>query len=338
MKMTLREYRLPLRHPFTIARGSIREQRTLIVELEQDGARGYGEATENRYYGASIADMTAALERVRAKVERTHLEEPEALWTTLAATLAPSTFALCALDLAAHDLHGKLRGAPLLRLWGLDPSRAPQSDYTIGIDEVPVMVAKMREFEDWPIYKIKLGTAHDLDLVRELRRHTDARFRVDANCGWSAEESIRNARALVSLGVELIEQPLPPDAGEAMARVRRESALPVVADESCQREEDVARCHGQFHGINIKLVKCGGLTPARRMVVEARRLGLDVMIGCMTESTVGISAAAQLLPLADYADLDGALLLAEDVASGVRFERGRCVYPDAPGSGVTLLR
>jgi L-Ala-D/L-Glu epimerase len=160
---------------------------------------------------------------------------------------------------------------------------------------------------------------------------------VDANCAWTAEEAIRNSRGLKELGVEFIEQPLAADDWDGMRRVFAESALPVLADESCLIEEDVARCRGFFHGVNIKLSKCGGMTPARRMIAEARRLGLKVMIGCMTESTVGISAIAQFLPLLDYVDMDGAVLIAKDVASGVRLEKGRPVFPAENGNGVTLL-
>ncbi|MCA9234960.1 MAG: dipeptide epimerase, partial [Planctomycetales bacterium] len=188
-----------------------------------------------------------------------------------------------------------------------------------------------------PIYKIKLGTPHDLEIVRELRRHTRAVFRVDANCAWTADEAIAKSHALADLGVEFIEQALPAADWEGAQRVFAKSALPVIADESCIHEADVARCHGRFHGVNVKLVKCGGLTPARRMIAEARSLGMKTMVGCMTESTVGISAIAQLLPLLDYVDMDGAVLLARDVATGARVDRGRCLYPDAPGTGVELL-
>ena len=193
--------------------------------------------------------------------------------------------------------------------------------HRIGIDKIDVMVAKMNEFPEWPVYKVKLGTDHDLEIVRELRRHTKARFRVDANCGWSADETIRNSTALKELDVEFIEQPLPAGRWDEQRRVYAESALPVFADESCIVPTDVSKCAGFFHGINIKLVKCGGLTPARRMIAEARQLGLQVMVGCMTESTVGISAIAQLLPLLDYVDMDGALLLARDIADGVTIEQ-----------------
>lgn len=336
MQLTIHEFDLPLAHTFTISRESITVQKTLIVELEEDGYRGYGEATTNNYYGFTFENMAAALERVRADLESTTLEDPVTLWQQLHPKLKDNPFAQCALDQAAHDLWGKKLGQPVYRLWGLEAKNLPQTDYTIGIDDIDVMVAKMQEFPNWPIYKIKLGTSHDLDIVRALRQHTTSRFRVDANCGWSAEETIRNSHELKPLNVEFIEQPLPADQGAAMEQVFRESALPVIADESCIVESDVDRCVNRFHGINIKLVKCGGLTPARRMITRARELGLQVMVGCMTESTVGISAIAQLLPLLDYVDMDGALLLAKDIATGVVIEQGTCIYSSENGCGVTL--
>jgi L-alanine-DL-glutamate epimerase-like enolase superfamily enzyme len=337
MKLQLRPYSLRLRHTFTIARESYDVQPTLIVELEQDGQRGYGEATSNSYYGASIAEMTAAIERVRPLLESHELGTPGELWQLLQPELGDRPFPLCAIDLAAHDLWGKLQEQPVYRLWGLSLERLPPTDYTIGIDTIEKMVSKMQEFPDWPIYKIKLGTARDIEIVRALRQHTQSVFRVDANCGWSAAETIANSHALAELGVEFIEQPLPADQWEAMREVYAKSALPIIADESCIVESDVARCSGYFHGVNIKLVKCGGLTPARRMIGAAKQLGLKTMVGCMTESSVGISAIAQLLPLLDYVDMDGALLLADDIANGVTIERGRVVFPNISGCGVQLL-
>ncbi|NUQ65062.1 MAG: dipeptide epimerase [Pirellulales bacterium] len=337
MRLFLHRYDLPLKHVFTIARGSTTVNETLIVELRQDGLRGYGETGTNPYYGATLANLSESLERVQPYLESTDLDDPAALWEALHAEFGGNTFAQCALDLAAHDLWGKLCGRPVWQLWGLSIDRVPVTDYTIGIDTIEVMVRKMEEFPDWPIYKIKLGTPHDLEIVRELRKHTGAVFRVDANCAWSAEETIRNSHALAELGVEFIEQPLPPDRWDDMRQVYRESALPVIADESCQVESDVERCLGHFHGINVKLVKCGGLTPAKRMLECAGQIGLKRMVGCMTESTVGISAIAQLLPLLDYVDMDGALLLARDIATGVRIERGRIHFPEENGCGVRLL-
>lgn len=336
MKLQLYEFALPLRHVFTISRGSVAVQETLIVDLEEDGLHGYGEATTNPYYGATIENMAAALTGVRAEIERWSPGDPAEFWDALHPALRDQPFAHCALDQAAHDLWGKKAGAPLYRLWGLNLDKLPRSNYTIGIDTIEKMVAKLQEFPGWPVYKIKLGTEHDLEIVRQLRRHTDAVFRVDANCGWTADETLRNARALRELNVEFIEQPLPAEALDQMRRVRAESALPIIADESCAVPEDVDRCHGCFHGVNVKLVKCGGLTPARRMIARARQLGLQAMVGCMTESTVGISAIAQLLPLLDYVDMDGAVLLAQDIATGAMLQRGVCQYPRENGSGVQL--
>ena len=338
MQLKLHAYDLPLRHTFTISRESITSQPTLVVELEAGGISGYGEATANAYYGFSIERMARDLAGVRETIESfTRPDDPEGLYDEVRLCLNDDPFALCAVDQAAYDLWGKFENLPTWKLWGLSLDKIPSSDYTIGIDAIDVMVAKLNEFPGWPIYKIKLGTDRDLEIVGELRKHTDAIFRVDANCGWTAEQTIRNSVELKALGVEFIEQPLKADRWEEMRRVRAESALPIIADESCIVESDVERCAGVFHVINIKLVKCCGLTPARRMIAEARQLGLSVMVGCMTESSVGISAIAQLLPLLDYVDMDGAVLLAKDIARGIRLERGRCIYPDVPGNGVTLL-
>jgi len=337
MQLKLHAYDLPLAHTFTISRESSNSQPTLIAELIQDGMSGYGEATSNKYYGFTIERMARDLAALRPRLADMTLSDPAALWQAVQPALADDPFALCALDQAAHDLWGKLRGQPVWKLWGLAIDKIPASNYTIGIDAIDVMVAKMNEFPGWPIYKIKLGTDRDLEIVRALRRHTPATFRVDANCAWTAEQTIANAPLLKELGVQFIEQPLAREAPtDEHRRVREQSVLPIIADESCITESDVQLCAGLFHGINIKLVKCGGLTPARRMIDEARRLGLLVMVGCMTESTVGISAIAQLLPLLDYVDMDGAVLLAKDIADGVRLDRGRCLYPDRPGHGVAL--
>jgi L-alanine-DL-glutamate epimerase-like enolase superfamily enzyme len=337
MNILLHQFDLPLRHVFTISRGSTEVSRTLVVELQQDGLCGYGEAGESDFYGATIENMKSSLEKVRAEVESTRLDDPARLWEQLRPALEPNTFAQCALDQAAWDLWGKLCAQPVWKLWGLTLDKdLPVTDYTIGIDTIEAMIGKMAEFPGWPIYKIKLGTAEDLRIVAELRKHTAAIFRVDANCAWGADETIENSRALARLGVEFIEQPMPAKCWAEMQRVRRESALPIVADESCQTEPDVDCCLGFFHGVNVKLVKCGGLTPARRMLARARQIGLATMVGCMTESTVGISAIAQLLPLLDYVDMDGALLLARDVATGVRIDAGRVLFPAEPGCGVRL--
>jgi L-alanine-DL-glutamate epimerase-like enolase superfamily enzyme len=338
MKLIVHQFDLPLRHVFRISREAIAVQPTLIVELREGSVRGFGEATTNPYYGVTIESMARCLARVQSTIEESAPDDPEGLWRRLHPELRDHPFVLCAVDQAAHDLWGKLQGRAVYDLWELSTEQVPYSNFTIGIDQIDVMVAKLREMPGWPVYKIKLGTEHDLQIIQRLREQTSALFRVDANCGWTAEQTLRNAPQLKEMQVEFIEQPLPADQREAQRQVFDESALPIIADESCIEPNDVARCHGLFHGINIKLVKCGGLTPARRMIDQARDLGLRVMVGCMTESTVGISAIAQLLPLLDYVDMDGAVLLAEDIATGVVVDKGICHFSDTPGTGAQLNR
>ena len=338
MKLLLHEYELPLKHPFTISRGTITAQRTLIVELQQDGMSGYGEATANNYYDSSMDLMRTRLQVMQPLLESEMFRDTESFWNLCAGHLADAPFVLSSLDCAAHDLWGRLENAAVHRLWGLDPNDAVKSSFTIGIAGVSEMVAKLAEMPGWPVYKIKLGTARDVQIIRGLREHTDAVFRVDANCGWAPCDAAALSSEMAQQGVEFIEQPLPPEARKAQAELFRNSSLPLIADESCVGETDVLRCVDHFHGINIKLCKCGGLTPARRMIAAAHDHGLKVMVGCMTESSIGISAAAQLTPLLDYADLDGAVLLAKDAGDGVQLRQGQFVFPSEPGLGIRTLR
>ncbi|MGA0559459.1 dipeptide epimerase [Larkinella sp. VNQ87] len=335
MSLRFHRFDLRLKHTFTIAHDSRDVQPTLIVELQDGALSGFGEATSNKYYGITLDRMTASLEALRELIETGAWTTAEELWALAHPALIDNPFAQCALDEAAHDLVAKRAGKPLYQYWNLDPTRNPLTNYTIGIDTVENMVRKMQELP-WPVYKIKLGTADDLAIVRELRRHTDAVFRVDANCAWNAETTLANARALKELGVEFIEQPLKADDWDGMKRVFEQSVLPVIADESCIVESDVERCAGYFHGINIKLTKCGGLTPARRMIETARQRSLKVMVGCMNETSVGISAIGQLLPLLDYVDMDGTLLITNDPATGVTFDFGRVLYAPENGTGAAL--
>jgi L-alanine-DL-glutamate epimerase-like enolase superfamily enzyme len=339
MKLSIHDVHLPMRHPFTIAHGTTAVQHNIIVALGDGAQSGYGEAAASLAWAAFQPEgMRAALESARPIIESAEFNTPEELWQHVQPALADNPFALCALDEAAHDLWGKRQGQPVWKLWGLDISRVPVSDYTIGIDPVEKMVAKMQEFDGWPIYKIKLGTSDDLAIVRELRKHTGSVFRIDANTAWTPEQTIAFVPEMKALGVEFIEQPLLRDNWEGMKQVMRDCVLPVFADESCQSESDVDRCAGHFHGINIKLTKAGGLTPARRMIRRARELGLKVMVGCMNESSIGISAIAQLLPLLDHVDMDGSVLIARDIATGVRLDKGRPIFPHTPGLGVQLLQ
>ncbi|NIG53717.1 dipeptide epimerase [Chitinophaga sp. Cy-1792] len=337
MDLHLYPYELKFRHTFTISRKSKDVQPSLVVELINKGLSGLGETVDNSYYHMTVPMLMDAINEHRAFIEQYHLTTPEKFWEDLYPKFSDNMFALCALDLAAWDLYGKQKGMPLYKLWGLDISRNPMTDYTIGIDTIENMVQKLEEFP-WPIYKIKLGTKEDIAIIKALRQHTAAVFRVDANCAWGVEETISNAIALKELGVEFIEQPMAAADREGMKRVYEHSVLPLIADESCILESDVARCHGYFHGINIKLVKCGGITPARRMIAAARALGMKVMTGSMNESTVGTSAVAQLLPYLDYVDMDGPLLLADDTATGITMEHGRVHYADRPGTGALLKR
>jgi len=347
MELILHTFQLELKYPFTISRRSFDRQRTLIAELRSGDFRGYGEATENPYYpNTTIEAMTKAAQQVQVLLKGHSFTRPEELWEQLSPLLKDYPFVLCAIDVAAHDLYGQMRGVSLRELWEgeLSPRRTqrdtegsgPLSSFTLSIADGETNIRRMREM-DWPLYKIKLGTARDVQIIEELRAHSTAPFCVDANCAWTPEQTLDYAKIFKQLGVVFIEQPLPADQQEAMKPLFRESELPLFADESCCTEADVERCADHFHGINIKLMKCGGLTPARRMIAQARTLGLKVMAGCMTESTIGISAIAQLLPQLDYADLDGALFLKKDIASGVQITKDGPVFPDAPGTGARLL-
>lgn len=337
MKLTLHRLRLPLEHTFTISRESINDQGSLIVELEHDGLQGLGEVTENQFYGHTLDSLSAAIHRVEPLLREYDAAPPESLWSRMLEAFDGNTFALSAIDMAAHDLWAKRKGVPTWQAWGLAWMDVPMSSYTIGIDTAEVMVAKLQEKPDWSLYKIKLGTADDLQLVAELRRHTDATFRVDANCAWTAEQTVTYSKTLRDLGVEFIEQPLAREASDEDKRhVYLHSALPIIADEDCQTWSDVERCHGLYHGINVKICKCGGLTPALGMLRLARERGMKTMVGCMIESSIGISGAAQLLPMLDYTDLDGAVLLKDEPATGVRIERGVVVTSSLPGTGAAL--
>lgn len=336
MILALKKFVLPLKHTFSISRESHDFQDTLITSLTLNGETGYGEATANSYYKITFESMQTEIESNRTAIEKFNFKEPE-LFHAFLVKLGLSNFAICALDLAAHDLYGKLQNKPLHKIWNTSDVTYPITNYTIGIASIEKMVAKLKE-KPWPIYKIKLGTNDDVSIIKELRKHTNAIFRVDANCAWTPEETIKNAPLLKSLGVEFIEQPLKADNWEGMERVIHASVLPIIADESCILESDVSKCYLHFHGINIKLTKCGGLTPALRMIKKAKELGLKVMVGCMTESTVGISAIAQLTPQLDYVDMDGAMLLKNDIATGVIIgENGKIDFPEIGGSGVMLL-
>jgi len=322
-------------YPFTISKGTKTHQPALFVELSFRGKTGYGEAPAIAYYNIPVEQMIADLETKKIFVEKFAYTDPERYWHYLHHLFPKNSFLVCALDMASWDLYGKLRGKPLHQLWELKTETMPVTDYTIGIDTAEKMIQKMKE-KPWPVYKIKVGVPGDVELVKSLRAHTDALFRVDANAGWTYEESLKKIPQLKELGVELVEQPLAKDNWEGMKRLYHESPLPLFADESCVSEQDVAKCEGHFHGINIKLTKCSGITPALRMIRQAKELGLKVMIGSMNETTIGSAAIGQLAPMVDFLDMDGPLLLKDDVASGLHYEYGKVFLSEMPGLGVEI--
>jgi len=333
MKLDYRTYELPFQYPFTISNGRTKtHQPTLIVALSLGQWTGFGEAPAIAYYNITTEKMVADLERKKAFVEKFALTEPERYWHYLHHLFPDNPFLVCALDMACWDLFGKMKNKPLYQLWQTEWNNTVLTDYTIGIDSIDKMVEKMKA-KPWPIYKIKLGTDEDIAIVEALRKHTDAVFRIDANAGWQLEEALHKIPLLKELGVEFIEQPLAKDDWEGMKILYEQSSLPLLADESCVFEQDVEKCAGHFHGINIKLTKCSGPTPALRMIKRARELNLKVMMGSMNESTIGSAAIVNFLPQLDYVDADGPLLLSEDKGKGLHYDFGRIEVSGKPGLG-----
>jgi L-alanine-DL-glutamate epimerase-like enolase superfamily enzyme len=328
---------LPFEYPFTISNGRTKtHQPALMVQLSLGPFTGYGEAPSIVYYNISVEQMMEDLESKKKLVEKFALTDPERYWHYLHHLFPNNPFLVCALDMAAWDLFGQMKAKPLFDLWGTQwGAELPVTDYTIGIDSIEKMVAKMKS-KPWPVYKIKLGTDEDIEIIKALREHTDAVFRIDANAGWTIEEALQKIPQLAALGVEFIEQPLAKENWEGMKVLFEQSVLPLIADESCVFEQDVKKCFQHFHGINIKLTKCSGITPALRMIKEARLLNMKVMMGSMNEGTIGSAAIAHFLPQLDYADLDGPLLLSEDNATGLHFDFGKVMLTGRPGLGISL--
>jgi L-alanine-DL-glutamate epimerase-like enolase superfamily enzyme len=326
---------LRTRHPFIIARGGQSDYRTVWVRLvDQDGVEGWGEAAPARIYGETTETVLAALQAYAEHLpdDPFQVEEIERQWTNLL-RLNPS--ARGALSAALHDLVGKKLGVPVYRLWGLDPAQAPRSTFTIGIDTAERIRQKVLEAEQYPILKIKLGSDRDLEILQTIREATDKELRVDANTGWTAAHAIRMLPVLEEYGVTVLEQPLPAEDLEGLARVTRVSRIPVIADESCLVAADIPRLVGVVDGINIKLAKCGSLREALRMIAIARAHHMMVMVGCMIESSIAITAAAHFSPLVDIVDLDGAALLANDPFVGATIAGGQVRLPSGAGLGLS---
>ena len=326
---------LKTKHPFTIARGGSSDYRVVWVRLTAaDGTEGWGEADPSSYYGETADTVLAALPRLAPVLpdDPFDLEDAE---RRLAAVAPPQSGAVrAALSAALHDLVGKQLGQPLWRLWGLSTGRMPVSSFTIGLDTPERMQAKVREADQYPVLKIKLGTDRDEAILETIRAATAKPIRVDANAGWSRERALALLPMLKEYGVEFLEQPLAPDDLEGLAMLKRRAVLPIVVDESCIVAKDIPRVAASVDGINIKLAKCGSLREALRMIAAARAHGLLVMVGCMIETSLGITAAAHFTPLVDAADLDGAALTANDPFVGASIDGGRIALPELPGLGV----
>lgn len=327
---------LPFCYPFTISKGTKSHQPTFIVSLNHFGLYGLGEAPAIAYYHIPTEKMITDLEQKKIFIEKFAFYDPERFWHFLHHLFPDNPFLVCALDMAGWDLFGKIKKKSLTDLWALQHDKAPITDYTIGIDTIDNMRRKMEKLA-WPVYKIKVGFENDVETIAALRKYSKVPFRLDANAAWSVEVAKEKITEFNSLGIELIEQPLAKDDWAGMKELYNWSPLPLIADESCVGEHDVIKCHLHFHGINIKLTKCSGITPARRMIEKAKELNMKVMLGCMNESTIGSAAIAHLSPLADYLDADGPLLLKNDLAAGLTYENGKIIVTNQPGLGVELL-
>jgi L-alanine-DL-glutamate epimerase-like enolase superfamily enzyme len=328
-------------HPFVIARGGSTEHRLIRVRVrDDDGVEGWGEAAPNRFYGETADTALGALARLAPIVEACDPWMLEDIEAELNRALRFNGSVKSAISAALHDLVGKRLGVPVYRLWGLDPSRAPLSSFTIAIAASDAELReRVAQAASYPVLKVKLGTDRDEQIIRTVRDAApDKVLRVDANAAWSPKHALRMVDVLVECGVEYVEQPVAAHDLDGMRFVRERSKLPVIADESCVTSTDIPRVVGVADGINIKLSKCGGLREALRMIAIARAHGMLVMAGCMIETSLGITAAAHFAPLLDYADFDGAALLADDPYRGATIEGGRIIVSDRPGLGVVDQR
>ncbi len=335
MRLAYQTIELKPTHPFVIARGGYAHHRNVIVRLTDDEDReGFGEAAPNKYYGETVDTVIAALLQFKGVLETADPLSLEATESSLDKLLRGNASAKGAVSSALHDLVGKRVQLPVHRLWGLDPARAPQSSFTIAIADNNELERRVAEARDYPILKIKLGTDRDEEIVRIVRSAApEKKLRVDANAAWTAKRAVRMSDFLADHGVEMLEQPVPANDIDGLRFVRKRSKLPVFADESCLVASDIARLAGAVDGINIKLAKCGSMREAVRMVHAARAFDMQVMAGCMIESSLGISAIAQVSPLLDFADFDGAALLSADPFSGASIKGGQVRLTDEPGLG-----
>jgi L-alanine-DL-glutamate epimerase-like enolase superfamily enzyme len=334
LELSYRPYNLELRHVFTIASNSRTSTPAMITELKFDGITGYGEASMPPYLGESQETVANFL----SKVNLSGFTNPFLMEEILdyVESVAPGNYAAKAsVDIALHDLVGKLMKQPWFRIWGLNPEKTPNTSFTIGIDKPDVVRKKVEEAAPYKILKVKLGQDNDREMIETIRSVTDKPLCVDANQGWKdRQKALDMIYWLKDHGVVFVEQPMPKALVEDQAWLTQNSPLPVIADESVQTIADIKKVSGVYNGINIKLMKCGGLRSALKMINTARALNMKVMIGCMTETSCAVTAAAQLSPLVDWADLDGNLLIANDIFDGVKVIDGKLILPDRPGIGV----
>jgi L-alanine-DL-glutamate epimerase-like enolase superfamily enzyme len=326
VQLSVAELALPLVHTFTIARGSESVAHTALFRLSCDGRQGLGEAAPIPRYGESVASTLAYYE-----AHPPAGDDPFALETLLDG-IPPA--ARCGLDIALHDLIGKILGRPLYQLFGLDPGATPVTSFTIGLDAPEATLAKVDEVREHPILKIKLGGGADVETLAAIRAHYGGTIRIDANEAWTPDEAVAKLKEIARFDVEFCEQPIPAGTPERLRYVRERSRVPIVADEDAVTADDLLALAGCVDGVNVKVAKCGGLRAALAMIHTARALGLRVMLGCMVESAILATAAAHLSPLVDWADLDGPFLTAHDPFSGVTYDRGKLLLPKGPGLGV----
>ena len=343
MQLRFFPYELKLKHVFTVATYSRSTTPDVQVELEYDGLVGYGEASMPPYLQkelGTVESVMAFLRKVQEGIGR--FDDPFQLEDILAyidGLSEGNAAAKAAVDIALHDLVGKLLQAPWYRIWGLDKAKAPSTTFTIGIDTPEVVRQKTKECADqFNILKVKLGSDHDKQLIETIRSVTQLPIAVDANQGWNdRQQALDMIHWLKEQGIVMVEQPMPKERLDDIAWITQQSPLPIFADESVQRLKDIPALKGAFSGINIKLMKCTGMREAWKMVTLARALDMKVMVGCMTETSCAISAAAQFSPSVDFADLDGSLLIANDRFKGMEVVKGKITLPDRPGIGVVKL-
>ena len=334
MRLSADTVRLELIHPFRISREVSDHKNNVLVRISDAGLTGIGEAAPSGYYGEDAASVLRALKGAPAMLSGDPLEL-EATLDRLSSGLPGDPSARAAVDIALHDLAAQRLGVPLYRWLGLDPGKTPVTSFTIGIDEPEAIRRKVRAAAGYPALKVKLGSVNDLEIMRTIRGETDARIRIDANAGWTVDQAVEMVDRLSDYDVELVEQPLSPGSPEDWRRVREAASMPIFADESVLVSQDVPAMAGLVDGVNVKLMKSGGIREALRLIHTARAHRMGVMIGCMIETSVAITAAAHLSPLADYADLDGNLLISNDPFSGATVRQGRLILPEGPGIGVT---